>query len=243
MSALEALRAARIAGIQLGVDGEDLVLTASVPPPGAVIDLLARFKTEDLALLRPTGDGWSAEDWHAFFDERAGMGEFDGGLPRAEAEIQALACCVTEWLNHNPVYSPAGHCLGCGNPEYAHDPLVPFGTESTGHAWLHSRMSTGSPAAYRPAPHLDQMTTRIVVSEFPLNRHQSLRAGRPAVSISRWKIMWSKEYALPCSRFRVLSGARTFRGRIDSNQGLMTQGPRFTSPSRRSSAEAASAVR
>jgi hypothetical protein len=138
MSAVEALRAAHVASIELGVDGEDLVLTASVPPPGAVIDLLARFKTEVLALLRPTGDGWSAEDWRVFFDERAGMGEFDGGLSRAEAEAHAFACCVTEWLNHNPAYSPAGHCLGCGNPEYAHDSLLPFGAESTGHAWLHS---------------------------------------------------------------------------------------------------------
>jgi hypothetical protein len=66
------------------------------------------------------------------------MVEFDGGLPREEAEIQAFARCVTEWLNRNPVYSPARHCLGCGKPEYAHDPLLPFGTESTGHAWLHS---------------------------------------------------------------------------------------------------------
>jgi hypothetical protein len=26
------------------------------------------------------------EDWQAYFDERAGIREFDGGLPRAEAE-------------------------------------------------------------------------------------------------------------------------------------------------------------
>jgi hypothetical protein len=34
-----------------------------------------------------------ADDWQAFFDERAGITEFDGGLSRAEAEAQALACC------------------------------------------------------------------------------------------------------------------------------------------------------
>ena len=139
MSAVEALRAAHVAGIQLGVDGEDLVLTASVPPPGAVIDLLASLKTEVLALLRPTEDGWSAEDWHVFFDERAGMVEFDGGLPRAEAETQAFACCVTEWLNRNPAHSPAGRCLGCGDREHTYDPLLSYGAEPTGHAWLHSR--------------------------------------------------------------------------------------------------------
>ena len=43
-----------------------------------------------------------AEDWQVFFDERAGIIEFDGGLPRAEAEAQTFACRVVEWLNHNP---------------------------------------------------------------------------------------------------------------------------------------------
>ena len=27
----------------------------------------------------PAEDGWSAEDWQVFFDERAGIVEFDGG--------------------------------------------------------------------------------------------------------------------------------------------------------------------
>ena len=44
MSAADALKAARAAGIQLGVDGEDLALTASVPPPATVIDLLAGWR-------------------------------------------------------------------------------------------------------------------------------------------------------------------------------------------------------
>jgi hypothetical protein len=139
MSAVEALRAAHVAGIQLGVDGEHLVLTASVPPPAAVIDLLASHKAEVLVLLRPGQDGWSAEDWHAFFEERAGIIEFDGGLPRAEAEAQAFACCVVEWLNRNPVRSPSGRCIGCGRAEHAHDLLLPFGSESGGHALLHSQ--------------------------------------------------------------------------------------------------------
>lgn len=40
MSAAEALKAARAAGVQLGLDGEDLTLEAAVEPPVAVIDLL-----------------------------------------------------------------------------------------------------------------------------------------------------------------------------------------------------------
>ena len=46
MSAPDALKAARAAGIQLGVDGEDLALTASVPPPATVIDLLASLSPD-----------------------------------------------------------------------------------------------------------------------------------------------------------------------------------------------------
>lgn len=30
--------------------------------------------------------GWDENDWRAAFDERAGILEFDEGLPRAEAE-------------------------------------------------------------------------------------------------------------------------------------------------------------
>ena len=139
MSAAEALEAARAAGIELGIDGDDLVLQASAPPPPAVLDLLSRHKAGIVALLRPVDDGWSAEDWRVFFDERAAIAEFDGGLLRTEAEARAFACCVVEWLNRNLVRSPAGRCLGCGGGEQAHDPLLPFGTEIAGHAWLHGR--------------------------------------------------------------------------------------------------------
>jgi hypothetical protein len=53
---------------------------------------------------------------------------------------------------------------------------------------------------------------RTVVSEFPLNHHQSLRAGKPAVSISRWKIMPSgirrASQALEFGAHRIWGGAR-----------------------------------
>jgi hypothetical protein len=92
-----------------------------------------------LALLRTGSDGWSGEDWRAFYDERAAIAEFDGGLPRHQAEARAFTCCVAEWLNCNPVRSPFGRCRACGGSGHAHDALLPFGTQQTGHAWLHSR--------------------------------------------------------------------------------------------------------
>jgi hypothetical protein len=90
MSAVQALKAARDVGIHIGIDGNDLVLEASMPPPAAVLDALSRHKAEIVSLLRPTEDGWSADDWQIFFAKRAGISGFDGGLPRREAEKQAF---------------------------------------------------------------------------------------------------------------------------------------------------------
>jgi hypothetical protein len=139
MTAAHALKRARAVGVEIELDGADLLLKAGSPPPAAVLDALSRHKAEVIALLSPGRDGWSGEDWQMFFDERAGIVEFDGGLPRGHAEAQAFTCCVVEWLNRNPVNSLPGRCLGCGEAEHAHDPLLPFGTQGSGHAWLHSR--------------------------------------------------------------------------------------------------------
>jgi hypothetical protein len=102
-----------------------------------VLDLLPFHKADILRLLRPFHDGWSPEDWQVFFDERAGIAEFDGGSPRAKAEAHAFARCVTEWLNRNPTPSAPGRCLGCGGGERPCDPLLPFGADTRGHSWLH----------------------------------------------------------------------------------------------------------
>jgi hypothetical protein len=44
MSAAQALKAARDAGVQLRLDGDDLLLEASAPPPDDLLDLLSRHK-------------------------------------------------------------------------------------------------------------------------------------------------------------------------------------------------------
>ncbi len=98
-------------------DGEDLILEADVAPPADVLDALARQKSGVLTLLRIGRDGWS------------GVAEFDGGLPREQAEARAFACCVVEWVNRNPVRSVPYRPLR-RRRAHAHDPLLPFGTES-----------------------------------------------------------------------------------------------------------------
>ena len=137
MSAAEALRAAHAAGVTVMFDGEGLLLEANAEPPQAVLDMLARHKLTILALLRPGQGVRTAEDWRARFDERAGFLEHDGGLLRAQAEVQAFESCLVEWLNRNPSSSPAGRCAWCGKSETPSVIVLPFGAGEH-HAWLHA---------------------------------------------------------------------------------------------------------
>jgi hypothetical protein len=146
MSAAAALKVAHAAGIRVGIDGDDLVLEAMVPPPSALLDLLSRHKAGIVTLLRLADEAWSAEDWRVFFDERAGIAEFDGGLSRAQAEARAFACCAVEWLNRNPVRLPPGRCLDCGGGDHAHDPVLPFDVEITEAVAALEAMGIAAPA-------------------------------------------------------------------------------------------------
>jgi hypothetical protein len=138
MSAATALKAARDAGIELGIDGENLLLEAVSEPPAATLEALSRHKAEIIELLRPGRDGWSAEDWRLYFEERAAVAEFDGGLLRDNAEAQAFESCVVKWLDLNPTPSAPGHCAWCGE---SHAPVVPFGIEPE-NIWLHNQCWT-----------------------------------------------------------------------------------------------------
>jgi hypothetical protein len=80
---------------------------------------------------------WDSEDWQAYFDERAGIAEFEGGLARDAAEVRAFETCVCEWLNRNPAPSRPGRCAWCDKPECAGATILPFGIEQSGHTWLH----------------------------------------------------------------------------------------------------------
>jgi hypothetical protein len=98
MSATAALRSAAKAGVRVRVDGNDLELAASSEPPACVLELLSRHKAHVIALLLSSDHGWSGEDWRAYFDERAGIAEYDGMLSRQKAEALAFGCCVLKWL-------------------------------------------------------------------------------------------------------------------------------------------------
>jgi hypothetical protein len=52
MSAVEALKAARAAGVELALDGDDLALKAASAPPAAVLEALSWHKAESFAFKR-----------------------------------------------------------------------------------------------------------------------------------------------------------------------------------------------
>ena len=114
MSAPEALTVAHAARIKIRIDGDDLALEASAPPPGEALNLLARHKAAIATQIRPGNDEWSSEDWREFFDKRAGIAKLNGALPLDQAEALAFSWCVNEWLHRNPVRSPVGRCALCG---------------------------------------------------------------------------------------------------------------------------------
>jgi hypothetical protein len=93
MSAAEALRAARAAGIRLGSDGDALTLEADAAGDRRARSVVAA-QGRLVALLRPAYNGWSAEDRLAFFEEQADIAELHCELSRAEPEASALDFCV-----------------------------------------------------------------------------------------------------------------------------------------------------
>jgi hypothetical protein len=142
MSAAETLKQARAADIQVRIDGEALVLEASAPPPPEALELLARYKTDILKLLRCGNDRWSSEDWQNFFEERAAVAEHCGRMTREAAEASALSCCVTEWVRRNPVRSLPGLCAACGLDRGWLQPYVTdLNPIDIGHTWLHQACS------------------------------------------------------------------------------------------------------
>jgi hypothetical protein len=77
---------------------------------------------------------WTPGDWREYYEEKAAVLEYDGELPKDEAEAQAWECCVVKWLNKNPEPSAPEHCMWCGKPGGGRA-VVPFGIRD--HTWLH----------------------------------------------------------------------------------------------------------
>jgi hypothetical protein len=117
MNALLVLSKARAAGIEVTVAGESLVLRAAAKPPDNLMAALSQHKQEILRLLRDRPVEWDHADWQAYFAERAGIAQFDGGFNRLEAELCAFLDCVDRWLVMSPPVVDLPHlCLQCRLP-------------------------------------------------------------------------------------------------------------------------------
>ena len=88
MTAAAVVQEAVASGVAIRVEGAALVLSADVQPDEHLLQKIRSGKSAIVAYLRGLAC-WDEEDWTAFYDERAGILEFDGGLTRAEAEAGA----------------------------------------------------------------------------------------------------------------------------------------------------------
>ena len=130
-------------GVRLEARGSHLVVDGPADAlPDDLIERLRALKTELLVLLaaNPPGALWDARDWQVYFEERAGIREFDGGLPRTEAEPLALEDAVTHWLclHPAPASDPRHGCVHCDSGDGAGDTLLPV-LAPGGHVWVHDR--------------------------------------------------------------------------------------------------------
>ena len=138
MSAFHALDAARAAGVEVRLDGKELIVSAASEPPAGVLDMLRRHKRSIVGLLQPT-QPWDPVDWLGYYDEKAAISEHDHGMSRQEAEEHAHEHCIGVWLYQHPMSSDAKDgCLACGENDRPNDDLLPVGLGSgEERVWLH----------------------------------------------------------------------------------------------------------
>ena len=142
LRAYSILQEAQVSGLNIELDGDALVWRSEAQPSASLLDVLMREKPAILRVLSRYVNRWNSQSWREFFEERAGIAEFSGGLPRFEAEAMAYRCCIGEWLNQNPVRSPSGSCCWCGEGAGVLQPYVTdLTTGNPGHTWLHQECS------------------------------------------------------------------------------------------------------
>jgi hypothetical protein len=88
MSAAAVLRVARAAGIELGLDGDDLLLQAAAPPPATILDLLSVNKPAIVAILR------QSDSSRTLIDERSVLVVDKAGVPREWTEGYTRLCAM-----------------------------------------------------------------------------------------------------------------------------------------------------
>jgi hypothetical protein len=124
------------------VDGR-LQLEASREPPQEVLSALRDVRDELVVLLRQEPGKLCGLDYVDLFEERAAVGEYDGGRPRYDAELNAFESCVALWMSqNNPAIPSRYQCIHCGAETGEHDLALAMHANGR-NAWIH-------PACHRP---------------------------------------------------------------------------------------------
>ncbi|MGH8644655.1 MAG: hypothetical protein ACREX4_09440 [Gammaproteobacteria bacterium] len=114
MTAAEIVYQVCASGATITVAGDSLELTAPRPLTDELLRRVAAHKPEIMKILRRQDT--EAEDLREYFEERAGILEYDGGLPRAEAEREAARITATYARNQDYLWAALRSALS-GYPE------------------------------------------------------------------------------------------------------------------------------
>ena len=120
-----------------GAEGLSTSKTAENREFRGVVAHVAHVAHENERSEKDSGDDWDADDWRAFYAERAAIAEHLGELSRPEAEARAFECTLIAWMNRTP--APANEperCAHCSGATTAGDAL-PF-LNAVGYVWLHT---------------------------------------------------------------------------------------------------------
>src|SRR5262249_50306717 len=124
------------AGIAVSRIGGQLVLDGPADRvTDALIEKVRAWQSDILNALKE----WDLADWQAFFDEWAGIAQYEGCCSRQEAEAIAFDNCVHHWLVMNPPDACSQQtCAYCGyaRGEIGRD-CIPVLRGNDGHLWLH----------------------------------------------------------------------------------------------------------
>jgi hypothetical protein len=122
MSPQEALAAARASGVEVRLDGKDLIVSSAGEPPDDICTMLSGQKAAILEYLQAVPAErascppntpppppapvpvrpWSAADWRVFHNKRQLVAEVALGQTRGQARVYAFVRCVEEWRRVRP---------------------------------------------------------------------------------------------------------------------------------------------
>lgn len=138
LTATRAFNAAREAGVKLVVVENRLEVESARKPPEEVLMALREVRDELILLLRQEPGKLCGLDYVDHFEERAAFGEYEAGMSRQAAELNAFECCVSLWMSqNNPDVPDRCRCIHCGIETGNYDLALAL-QQNGRNAWIHS---------------------------------------------------------------------------------------------------------